>query len=367
MPLDIKVTRHSQALPEECKRPTSSEHNGEEREHAENLEEESSLTGHEATEINKSGASEEHNTTDDTTCCHEEVHIMDVYEREFGDLLYLRNKETIYQRFYNITIKRMVTKLNFLPKELIECRIQSIWKKLLARDPALRSRHESDVRAAKLLRSKKKPAKTSQKAAKLLRSKKKPAKTSQKAAKLLRSKKKPAKTSQRKVQKNARSSCKPLRRDSQKPECLTDSNDDDQGGLYHTPLLGFRSKRNNRRATEDRYMPLDIKVTRHSQALPEECKRPTSSEHNGEEREHAENLEEESSLTGHEATEINKSGASEEHNTTDDTTCCHEEDGSDHSSVCADLPPLLSRREVEFFESDNDEDLNHDADNYYEV
>lgn len=258
---------------------------------------------------------------------------MDVYEREFGDLLYLRNKATVYQRFYNTTKKSMITKYKFLPDELIECRIQSLWKKLLARNPALRSRHENDVRAAKLLCSKKKPAKTKQ----------------------------------RKVQKNARSSYKPLRRGSQKAECLTDSDEDDQGGFYHTPLPSFRSKRNNRRATEDRYMPLDIKVARHSQALPEECKRPTSSEHNGEERKHAENLEEESSLTGHEASEINKSGASEEHHTTDDTAGCHEEDGSDHSSVCAGLPPLLSRREVEFFESDNDEDLGHDAEDDYEV
>ncbi|XP_054930091.1 uncharacterized protein [Dermacentor andersoni] len=72
MPLDIQVTRHAQALPEENKRPTSSENNGEEQEHAEKLEEESSLTGHETTEMNRSGA-QEHCTSDDTTGYHEEV------------------------------------------------------------------------------------------------------------------------------------------------------------------------------------------------------------------------------------------------------------------------------------------------------
>ncbi|KAL3224447.1 hypothetical protein MRX96_026563 [Rhipicephalus microplus] len=76
---------------------------------------------------------------------------MDEYEREFGDLLYLRSKPTVYERFYNDNIKNMVTKYNFLPAELIECRMQSLWKKLLAKNPALRSRHESNIRDAKLL------------------------------------------------------------------------------------------------------------------------------------------------------------------------------------------------------------------------
>lgn len=58
---------------------------------------------------------------------------MDEYEREFGDLLYLRSKPTVYERFYNDNIKNMVTKYNFLPAELIECRMQSLWKKLLAK------------------------------------------------------------------------------------------------------------------------------------------------------------------------------------------------------------------------------------------
>ncbi|XP_070391395.1 uncharacterized protein [Dermacentor albipictus] len=218
---------------------------------------------------------------------------MDVYEREYGDLLYLGNKATAYQQFYNSNIKMMLTKYNFLPLELIKCRMQSFWRKLLARNPALRSRHESDVRAAKLLCSKKKPVKTRQ----------------------------------RKLQKKARSSYKPRRRGSQKAECLTESDEDDQGDLYRTPLPGFRSKRNNRRVAENRYMPLDIQVTRHAQALAEENKRPTSSENNGEEQEHAEKLEEESSLTSHETTEMNRSGAPE-HCTSDDTTGYHEEVGN---------------------------------------
>lgn len=43
------------------------------------------------------------------------------------------------------------------------------------------------------------------------------------------------------------------------------------------------------------------------------------------------------------------------------------QDDTDHSSVHGNLPPLLSRREAEFFASDDDEDLGHVADGNYEV
>ncbi|KAL1427653.1 hypothetical protein MTO96_017344 [Rhipicephalus appendiculatus] len=218
---------------------------------------------------------------------------MDEYEREFGDLLYLRSKPTAYEQFYNANIKKMITKYNFLPADLIECRMQSLWKKLLAKNPALRSRHESNIRDAKLLCAKKKPAKTRQ----------------------------------RKPKKKAQSRYKPRRRGSQKSECLTDNdeNEDGEGDLFHTPLPGFRSKRNNRRAVENRYRPLNIRVTRHSPTLPEETERPASPQHNDDEQEREEKPEDEPPLTSDKTTEANQSDASEEHHSSDDSTSISDE------------------------------------------
>ncbi|XP_075543694.1 uncharacterized protein LOC142578177 [Dermacentor variabilis] len=100
-------------------------------------------------------------------------------------------------------------------------------------------------------------------------------------------------------------------------------------------------------------MPLDIQVTRHAQALPEENKKPTSSENNGEEQEHAEKLEEESSLTGYETTETNKSGAPE-HCTSDDTTGYHEEVGNQR--VLSTSKHLTTTHEPSFYTANTTED-----------
>ncbi|XP_075736017.1 uncharacterized protein LOC119170100 isoform X3 [Rhipicephalus microplus] len=263
-----------------------------------------------------------------------QAHVMDEYEREFGDLLYLRSKPTVYERFYNDNIKKMVTKYNFLPAELIECRMQSLWKKLLAKNPALRSRHESNIRDAKLL-----CAKTKQ-----------------------------AKTRQRRSKGNAQSCYKPRRRCSQRSESLTyhDEDEDCEGDLFQTPLPCFKTKTYNRRAVENRYRPLNIRVTRHSTTVPKETERPATPQHSDDEKKREKDQDDDSSSTSDKTSEASQSDASEEHSS-DDSTGISDEDDTDHSSVHGSLPPLLSRREAEFFASDDDKDRGHVADSDYEV
>ncbi|KAL3224448.1 hypothetical protein MRX96_026564 [Rhipicephalus microplus] len=72
------------------------------------------------------------------------------------------------------------------------------------------------------------------------------------------------------------------------------------------------------------------------------------------------------SSTSDKTSEASQSDASEEHSS-DDSTGISDEDDTDHSSVHGSLPPLLSRREAEFFAFDDDEDRGHVTDGDYEV
>ncbi|XP_075736001.1 uncharacterized protein LOC119170100 isoform X2 [Rhipicephalus microplus] len=230
---------------------------------------------------------------------------MDEYEREFGDLLYLRSKPTVYERFYNDNIKKMVTKYNFLPAELIECRMQSLWKKLLAKNPALRSRHESNIRDAKLL-----CAKTKQ-----------------------------AKTRQRRSKGNAQSCYKPRRRCSQRSESLTyhDEDEDCEGDLFQTPLPCFKTKTYNRRAVENRYRPLNIRVTRHSTTVPKETERPATPQHSDDEKKREKDQDDDSSSTSDKTSEASQSDASEEHSSDDSTGISDEVCNGDVVSISKHL------------------------------
>ncbi|XP_077558440.1 uncharacterized protein LOC144173950 isoform X3 [Haemaphysalis longicornis] len=76
---------------------------------------------------------------------------MDVYEEEFGDLLVVNTRRTVQQQFYGDTMKRLVRLYSFLPAELLECRMQKYWEKFLERNPNLRKKHKAEMKAIRAL------------------------------------------------------------------------------------------------------------------------------------------------------------------------------------------------------------------------
>lgn len=145
-----------------------------------------------------------------------------------------------------------------------------------------------------------------------------------------------------------------------------DEDEDCEGDLFQTPLPGFKTKTYNRRAVENRYRPLDIRVTRHSTTVPKKTERPATPQHSDDEKEREKDQDDDPSSTSDKTSEASQSDASEEHSS-DDSTGISDEDDTDHSSVHGSLPPLLSRREAEFFAFDDDEDRGHVTDGDYEV
>lgn len=63
---------------------------------------------------------------------------MDVYEREFGDLLHYKPKITVYEQFVLQNLSRMLRLYNFLPRNIIMLRFEELWQRHLLRHPEIR-------------------------------------------------------------------------------------------------------------------------------------------------------------------------------------------------------------------------------------
>ncbi|KAK8763483.1 hypothetical protein V5799_033908 [Amblyomma americanum] len=201
--------------------------------------------------------------------------------------------------------------------------MQSMWNTFLARNPLLRRKHESEVEAMRLLLSKGKSIKMRQ----------------------------------RKSGKNARAGRRPSRRSQKNAECPTDRDEDAQGDLSHTPLPGFRRKK--RTTIEDRYRPLDIQVTRATPAQPISHRKVLLSEQSSEKSsDGAEKDERDLPSAGQEMTANSDDSLSEKHQASDDVDDLEE----NNSSESGNYPPLLSRREAQYFETGNDEDYCENSD-----
>ncbi|XP_002407624.3 uncharacterized protein LOC8027219 [Ixodes scapularis] len=69
---------------------------------------------------------------------------MDVYEREFGDLLHYKPKITVYEQFVLQNLHRMLRLYNFLPRNIIMLRFEELWQRHLLRHPEIRKTHEEE-------------------------------------------------------------------------------------------------------------------------------------------------------------------------------------------------------------------------------
>ncbi|KAH8025393.1 hypothetical protein HPB51_007705 [Rhipicephalus microplus] len=138
---------------------------------------------------------------------------------------------------------------------------------------------------------------------------------------------------------NAQSCYKPRRRCSQRSESLTyhDEDEDCEGDLFQTPLPGFKTKTYNRRAVENRYRPLNIRVTRHSTTVPKETERPATPQHSDDEKEREKDQDDDPSSTSDKTSEASQSDASEEHSSDDSTGISDEVCNGDVVSISKHL------------------------------
>lgn len=245
---------------------------------------------------------------------------MDVYEEEFGHLLAVNTGRTVQQQFYSDNIKRLVTLYSFLPEELLELRIQKYWEKFLQQNPHVRKKHKAEVKAMQALGSS-----------------------------ALRNK-----APQRKPRQLFGATLRRVRTLQQKSERTSDGS--------NAQANPSRPQERRKEAVEQRYPPLDIRVTRSAPATAEPGKPLVIANQTAEEpQEEKEKRTNEDLPAVSEMATTKMGNASQQDDALPDIVRHFEEDDTDDSEY-GDFPPLLSRMQVATADDASDDEFEHALD-----
>lgn len=246
---------------------------------------------------------------------------MNVYEEEFGDLLVVHQGRTVQQQFYSDNIKRLVTLYSFLPAELLERRMQKYWEKFLERNPHIRKKHKAEMKAIQALC----PGDNL------------------------------SKVPQRKWRQHLGANLQRARTPQQAAKRTT-------GGSNAQANIS-RPQNRKKGAVEQRYVPLEIRVTRSPPATAEPDKLSTAANQAAEEPEEAEKKRMNEDLPAISETAATKMGnASEQNDGPRDIVTHFEADDTDSDSEYGDFPPLLSRMHVAASDAASDDEFEHALD-----